>query len=178
MTEFVATKHILEAALLASGEALTIDELRALFDSDPGSDIIASALTELQHDWAGRAVELVCVADGWRFRTKPVVQSYLDRLFGGAPRPLGRAALEVLAIIAVQGPVTRGEIASVRGVEVSPQVLKNLEAQGWIEVVGHRDGPGRPALLDITDRLLADLGLKDRQSLVQALNHKPRDRIS
>ncbi|HNQ48571.1 SMC-Scp complex subunit ScpB [Hydrogenophilus hirschii] len=160
-------RRILEAILFAADRPLTIAELRQCFDPDPGSDIIASALAELQREWEGRALSLVCVAEGWRFRTVAEVQPYLARLFAQQNRHLSRAMLETLAIIAYQGPVTRGEISEIRGVELSPNLLRQLEARGWIEIVGHRDGPGRPALWAITPRLLSDLGLKSRDELPQ-----------
>lgn len=158
-------RRVLEAALLAADRPLPIEALRRCFDPDPGSDIIASALVELQREWEGRAVELICVAEGWRFRTHPAVQPYLDRLFAEAPKTLSRAALETLAIIAYQGPITRAELSEIRGVEVSAPLLRQLEARGWIEIVGTRDAPGRPPLWEITPRFLSDLGLASRDQL-------------
>ncbi|GAB6050319.1 hypothetical protein JCM16106_11650 [Hydrogenophilus islandicus] len=162
-------RHILEAVLLSADRPLAISELRLCFDPDPGNDIIASALAELQREWQGRAVELVCVAEGWRFRTVAAVQPYLDRLLNQTAKQLSRAALETLAIIASQGPVTRGEISEIRGVELSPNTLRQLEDRGWIEIVGHRDSPGRPPLWAITPHFLCDLGLKSRDELLAVL---------
>jgi segregation and condensation protein B len=158
-------KRILETALLTAGEPLGISELRRLFDEDLGADLVRKLLEELRQDWAGRGVELTCVASGWRFRSRPEYQRYLDRLNPQKPPKYSRAVMETLAIIAYRQPVTRGDIEEIRGVSVSPQVIKTLEARGWIEVVGHRDVPGRPALFGTTKAFLDDLDLRSLDEL-------------
>lgn len=158
-------KKILETALLTAGEPLGISELRRLFDEDLGADLVRKLLEELRQDWAGRGVELTCVASGWRFRSRPEYQRYLDRLNPQKPPKYSRAVMETLAIIAYRQPVTRGDIEDIRGVSVSPQVIKTLEARGWIEVVGHRDVPGRPALFATTKAFLDDLDLRSLDEL-------------
>lgn len=155
-----STKRIVEAALLAADEPLSLDVLRRLFEPDPGADILASVLADLQQEWRGKAVELVCTASGWRFRTRAEIQPWLDRLRAQRAPAYSRAVWETLAVIAYRQPVTRGDIEAIRGVTVSTPVLRTLEARGWIEVVGHRDGPGRPALYATTQRFLDDLGLR------------------
>jgi segregation and condensation protein B len=154
-------KRVLEAALFASAAPLPVNVLRQLFAQDPGSDIVRRLLDELRADWeaAGRGIELVQTASGWRFQTRAELQPYLDRLKNEKPPRYSRAVMETLAIIAYRQPVTRGGIEEIRGVAVSPNVLKTLESRGWIDVVGHRDTPGRPALFATTKRFLDDMGL-------------------
>lgn len=160
----VLNKHILEAALLTSYQPLEMDELKLLYEGNLTARQIEALLTELTQDWQGRGVELQQVASGWRFSAKVEMQPYLDRLNPQKPPKYSRAVMETLAIIAYHQPVTRGDIEEVRGVTVSSQILKTLEARGWIEVVGTRDTPGRPELLATTKQLLDDLNLN---SLVQ-----------
>lgn len=154
-------KLIIEAALLASPVPLQTSMLRLLFESDPGPDVARRLVEELRADWEAteRGVELARTASGWRFQTKPQYQVYLDRLKNEKPPRYSRAVMETLAIIAYRQPVTRGDIEDIRGVTVSAGVLKTLESRGWIDVVGHRDTPGRPALFATTRRFLDDLGL-------------------
>lgn len=158
-------KRVLEAALLAAQAPLAVSALRLLFDEDPGPELVRRLLDELRADWDGRGAELVQVAGGWRFRTRPEYQVYLDRLKQERPPKYSRAVLETLAIIAYRQPVTRGDIEDIRGVSVSPGVIKALETRGWIDVVGHRDVPGRPALLATTRAFLEDLGLRSLTEL-------------
>src|SRR5512145_3468312 len=158
-------KRILEAALLASQEPVNPTELKRLFDGEVGVDAIRKLLAELADDWKGRAVELVSLSSGWRFQTRPEFQPYLERLNPERAPRYSRAVMETLAIIAYRQPVTRGDIEDVRGVAVSPNVLKTLEARGWIDVVGHRDAPGRPALYATTKKFLDDLGLRSLSEL-------------
>lgn len=158
-------KLILETALLAAHEPLQLAELRKLFEEDPGTDMLRKLLDELRADWTERGVELVQLASGWRFQTKPEFQPYLDRLKNEKPPRYSRAVLETLAIIAYRQPVTRGDIEDIRGVAVSPNVLKTLEARGWIDSVGHRDAPGRPALYATTRKFLDDLRLRSLAEL-------------
>jgi segregation and condensation protein B len=152
-------KRILETVLLASTSPMTLTELRRVFDMELSGDDLKRALEELQKDWRGRGVELVQLAEGWRFQTKPDYQRYLDRVNPEKPPRYSRATLETLAIIAYRQPVTRGDIEDIRGVAVNAQMVRTLEERGWIEVVGHRHVPGRPALFGTTKQFLTDLGL-------------------
>jgi segregation and condensation protein B len=158
-------KTVLETALLSSQEPLSIADLRKLFDQELGADTIRRLLDELREAWTGRGVELVNLASGWRFQTRPELQPYLDRISPEKAPRYSRAVLETLAIVAYRQPVTRGDIEDVRGVTVSPGVIRTLEARGWIDVVGHRDAPGRPALYATTRKFLDDLGLRSLQEL-------------
>ena len=153
-------KRVIEAALLAASSPLAVSQLRRLFEPDPGSELVRRLLDELRTDWSDRGVELVQLASGWRFQTRAEYQVYLDRLKDERSPRYSRAVLETLAIIAYRQPVTRGDIEEVRGVAVSPSVIKTLESRGWIDVVGHRDTPGRPALFATTKRFLDDMGLR------------------
>ena len=152
-------KRILETALICSQQPLRIPELRDLFSDELGTDSIKLLLQEIQLEWSQRGVELVCVATGWRFQSLPEMSIYLDRLHPEKPPRYARATLETLAIIAYRQPVTRGDIEEIRGVSVNSLLIKQLEDRGWIEVVGHRDVIGRPALLATTKHFLEDLGL-------------------
>lgn len=158
-------KRVIETALLAAAAPLPVTSLRRLFETDPGPEFIRRLLDELRADWDGRGVELVQTAGGWRFGTRPEYQVFLDRLKEEKPPKYSRAVLETLAIIAYRQPVTRGDIEEIRGVAVSANVLKTLEARGWIDEVGHRDTPGRPALFATTRRFLDDLGLRSLTEL-------------
>ncbi len=158
-------KLVLETVLLAASEPLTVQALRRLLDEDPGADLVRRLLDELRSDWGGRGVELLCTASGWRFQTRPEFQVYLDRLKPEKVGRYSRAVLETLAIIAYRQPVTRGDIEAIRGVSVSPNVIKTLEARGWIDVVGHRETPGRPSLYATTARFLDDLRLRSLTEL-------------
>ena len=158
-------KIILETALLVSREPLSLNELKKLFDESLNAETLRKLLEELRQDWAGRGVELVNVASGWRFQSKPQYQHYLERLNPEKPPKYSRAVMETLAIIAYKQPVTRGDIEEIRGVVVSSQVLKTLESRGWIDIVGHRDVPGRPALYATTKAFLDDMNLRSLQEL-------------
>jgi segregation and condensation protein B len=158
-------KRILEAALLASHEPLALNDLRRLFGADMSIDTLRRLLEELREDWSGRAVELVNLASGWRFQTKAEFQPYIEKLLPEKPPRYSRAVMETLAIVAYRQPVTRGDIEDVRGVAVSGQIIQTLEARGWIDVVGHRETPGRPALYATTRKFLDDLGLRSLQEL-------------
>lgn len=158
-------KRIIEAALLASQEPLSLADLRRLFDEEIGPDTLRRLLDELRGDWSGRAVELVNLASGWRFQTRPDFQPFIDRLNPEKRPRYSRAVMETLAIIAYRQPVTRGDVEDIRGVAVSAQIIQSLESRGWIDVVGHRDTPGRPALYATTKAFLDDLGLRSLQEL-------------
>ena len=158
-------KRILETALLTSTEPLLPSELKKLSDAPLDNRQLESLLEELAQDWQGRGVELSLVANGWRFRAKPEMQQYLDRLNPQKSPRYSRAVLETLAIIAYHQPVTRGDIEEIREMAVSSQILKTLEARGWVEVVGTRDTPGKPELFATTKQLLDDLNLRALQEL-------------
>src|SRR5262249_13681265 len=153
-------KRVLETALICTQQPLPVRELRVLFNDELGADTVKELLGELQDDWAQRGVELVCVASGWRFQSRPAMREYLDRLHPEKPPKYTRATLETLAIIAYRQPVTRGDMEDIRGVTINAQLLKQLEDRGWIEVIGHREAPGRPALYATTRQFLDDLGLE------------------
>ncbi len=163
--DLTLVKRVLEAALLAAAEPLTLQQLRRLFSGSLDADSLRKILDEIREEWSDRAVELTAVASGWRFRVKPEFQSYLDRISGEKPPRYSRAVLETLAIIAYRQPVTRGDIEDIRGVAVSPPTLKALEERGWIDVVGHRETPGRPALFATTRKFLDDLNLRSLEEL-------------
>jgi segregation and condensation protein B len=158
-------KRILEAALLASSEPLSLADLRRLFDDELGAEPLKNLLGELREDWSGRAVELVGLASGWRFQTRPEFRPFVEKLQPEKPPRYSRAVMETLAIIAYRQPVTRGDIEDVRGVVVSTQIIQALESRGWIDIVGHRETPGRPALYATTKKFLDDLGLRSLQEL-------------
>jgi segregation and condensation protein B len=158
-------RRILEAALLTSSEPLSIGQLRKLFDQEVQVDLMRRLLEDLREEWHGRGLQLVQVASGWRFQTRPDTQSRIARLNPERPPRYSRAVMETLAIIAYRQPVTRGDIEEIRGVAVSTQVLRALENRGWIDVIGHREVPGRPELFGTTRRMLDDLGLRSLQEL-------------
>lgn len=158
-------KRVLETALICTPQPLAVRELRVLFNDELGADTIKELLGELQDDWALRGVELVCVATGWRFQSRPEMREYLDRLHPEKPPRYSRAALETLAIIAYRQPVTRGDMEDIRGVTINTQILKQLEDRGWVEVIGHREAAGRPALYATTRQFLDDLGLASLDQL-------------
>jgi len=158
-------KRVLEAALICSQQPLQLREMRVLFDDGLGLDTIKVLLQSLQNDWANRGVELVSVASGWRFQSKPGMREFLDRLHPEKPPRYTRATLETLAIIAYRQPVTRGDIEDIRGVTVNSLLLKQLEDRGWIEVIGHRETVGRPGLFATTKHFLDDLGLNSLDQL-------------
>jgi segregation and condensation protein B len=165
MLNLLDAKRILEAALLASQEPVNPTELKRLFDGEVGVEAIRKLLAELADEWKGRAVELVSLSSGWRFQTRPEFQPYLERLNPERAPRYSRAVMETLAIIAYRQPVTRGDIEDVRGVGVSSQIIQALESRGWIDVVGHRETPGRPALYATTTKFLDDLGLRSLEEL-------------
>jgi len=158
-------KTVLETALLANQSPLSIADLRRMFDEEIGPDTLRRLLDELRDDWRQRGVELVNLATGWRFQTRPCFQKYLERLNPEKPPRYSRAVLETLAIIAYRQPVSRGDIEDIRGVTVSPNIIRTLEQRGWIDVVGHREVPGRPALYATTKDFLNDLGLRSLPEL-------------
>ena len=158
-------KRVLEAALICAHQPMPLADMRALFADEIGTDALRELLEALARDWEGRGVELVALASGWRFQSRPEMREYLDRLNPEKPSRYSRAALETLAIIAYRQPVTRGDIEGIRGVAVSTQIMKQLEDRGWIEAIGHREAPGRPALFATTPQFLDDLGLANLSQL-------------
>jgi len=163
--DLARAKTALEAALLTSPEHLPVPELCKLFDGEIGPDLVRRMLDDLRQDYVQKPVELVCVASGWRFQSRPEFQRQLERLNPQKPPRYSRAVLETLAIIAYRQPVTRGDIEGIRGVSVSAGILKALEARGWIDIVGHREVPGRPALYSTTRSFLDDLKLRSLAEL-------------
>ena len=158
-------KRVLETALICAQQPLSMPALRALFDDRLGSDTLKSLLDELVQDWQGRGVELVPLATGWRFQSRPEMREFLDRLHPERPPKYSRAVLETLAIVAYRQPVTRGDIEDIRGVAVGTQIVKQLEDRGWIEAIGHREAPGRPSLYATTRSFLDDLGMASLDQL-------------
>jgi segregation and condensation protein B len=158
-------KRVLETALICSQQPLSVKEICTLFNESLGADTIKGLLEELQFDWGGRGVELVGVASGWRFQSRPEMREYLDRLHPEKPPRYTRATLETLAIIAYRQPVTRGDMEDIRGVTISSLLIKQLEDRGWVEVIGYRDAPGRPSLFATTRQFLDDLGLASLDQL-------------
>jgi segregation and condensation protein B len=158
-------KIVLEAALLAAQEPIPIAELRKMFDEEIGADTIRKLLEELREAWKERGVELATTASGWRFQTRSSYQKFLERIHPEKAPRYSRAVLETLAIVAYRQPVTRGDIEEVRGVTASAEVIGRLEERGWVEVIGHKEVPGRPALYATTKIFLDDLGLRSLQEL-------------
>ena len=158
-------KRVLETALICTPQPLHVRDMRSLFDDRLGVDTIKQLLADLQDEWAQRGVELVSVATGWRFQSRPEMREYLDRLHPEKPPRYTRAVLETLAFIAYRQPVTRGDMEDIRGVTINSMNLKQLEDRGWIESIGHREAPGRPALFATPRQFLDDLGLESLDQL-------------
>jgi len=158
-------KIILEAALLAAQEPLPVSELLKMFEDEIDAETVRVLLEELREAWSGRGAELVVTASGWRFQTRASLQKFLERIHPERAPRYSRAVLETLAIIAYRQPVTRGDIESVRGVSVSTEVIRRLEERNWVEVIGHKEVPGRPALYATTKTFLDDLGLRTLEEL-------------
>lgn len=167
-------KRVLETALLCSAQPLSLRDMRVLFDDVLGADTLRQMLADLQLEWAQRGLELVAVASGWRFQSRPEMRDFLDRLHPEKPPKYTRAALETLAIIAYRQPVTRGDMEDIRGVTINSQILKQLEDRGWVEVIGHRETVGRPGLYATTRQFLDDLGLAslDQLPLLSSVDHQ------
>ena len=158
-------KRVLETALICASQPLPLRDMRVLFADEIGHDTLRSLLDELTREWEGRGVELVALATGWRLQSRPEMREYLDRLNPEKPPKYSRAVMETLAIIAYRQPVTRGDIEDIRGVTVASQIIKQLEDRGWVEAIGYRESPGRPALLATTKQFLDDLGLASLEQL-------------
>lgn len=158
-------KRVLETALICAQQPLPLREMGALFNGVLTADSLKLVLEDLQNDWSGRGVELVHVATGWRFQSRPQMREFLDRLHPEKPPRYSRATLETLAIIAYRQPVTRGDMEDIRGVTINSLLLKQLEDRGWVEVIGHRETVGRPALFATTKQFLDDLGVESLDQL-------------
>ena len=158
-------KRILETALICAQQPLQVRDMRVLFDEEIGADTLKMLLLDLQQDWSFKGVELVNVATGWRFQSRPEMREFLDRLAPEKPPKYTRAVLETLAIIAYRQPATRGDMEDIRGVTINGLILKQLEDRGWIEVIGHRESVGRPALFATTKQFLDDLGIESLDQL-------------
>ena len=161
----VDAKRVLETALICSQQPLPLRDMRALFSDSLGGDSLKNLLEELKDDWSAKGVELISVATGWRFQSRPEMREYLDRLHPEKPPRYTRATLETLAIIAYRQPVTRGDMEDIRGVTINSLLIKQLEDRGWVEVIGHREAAGRPALYATTRQFLDDLGLHSLDQL-------------
>jgi segregation and condensation protein B len=172
-------KRVLETALICTQQPIAARELSALFQDQLGMDTIKNLLSDLQLDWAQRGAELVQVATGWRFQSRPEMRAYLDRLHPEKPPKYSRAAMETLAIIAYRQPATRGDMEDIRGVTINSMIIKQLEDRGWVEVIGHRESVGRPALYATTRQFLDDLGLSSLDQLPALENpHNPLDALA
>jgi segregation and condensation protein B len=158
-------RRVLETALICAPQPLTVRELGVLFDGEVAADTLKTMLADLQLEWVGRGVELVQVASGWRFQSRPAMRPFLDRLHPEKPPKYTRAAMETLAIIAYRQPATRGDMEDIRGVTINSLIIKQLEDRGWVEVIGHRETVGRPALFATTRQFLDDLGLASLDQL-------------
>lgn len=158
-------KRVLETALICASQPLPLRDMRVLFADEIGADTLRSMLDELSREWEGRGVELVALSTGWRLQSRPEMRVYLDRLNPEKPPKYSRAVMETLAIIAYRQPVTRGDIEDIRGVTVASQIIKQLEDRGWVEAIGYRESPGRPALFATTRQFLDDLGLASLEQL-------------
>jgi len=172
-------KRVLETALICTQQPIAARELSALFQDQLGMDTIKTLLSDLQLDWAQRGAELVQVATGWRFQSRPEMRVFLDRLHPEKPPKYSRAAMETLAIIAYRQPATRGDMEDIRGVTINSMVIKQLEDRGWVEVIGHRESVGRPALYATTRQFLDDLGLASLDQLPALENpHNPFEALA
>jgi segregation and condensation protein B len=158
-------KRILETALICAQQPLQVRDMRVLFEEEIGADTLKTLLLDLQQDWSFKGVELINVATGWRFQSRPEMREFLDRLTPEKPPKYTRAVLETLAIIAYRQPATRGDMEDIRGVTINGLILKQLEDRGWIEVIGHRESVGRPALFATTKQFLDDLGIESLAQL-------------
>lgn len=173
----VDAKRVLETALICAHQPLPLRDMRTLFGDSLGSDTLKTLLDELKDDWSERGVELVGVASGWRFQSRPEMREFLDRLHPEKPPRYTRATLETLAIIAYRQPVTRGDMEDIRGVSISSLLIKQFEERGWVEVIGHRDAPGRPGLYATTKLFLNDLGLQSLNQLPLLDGSNPQNTV-
>ncbi len=172
--------RILEAALLAAGRPLTLDQLAALFEPHerPDKRALRAAITRIAEACATRGIELKEVASGWRFQVKSALSPWISRLWEERPGRYSRALLETLALIAYRQPITRGEIEEIRGVSVSSSIMRTLQERGWVRVVGHRDAPGRPAMYGTTREFLDYFGLRSLEDLPTLQELKDVDQLT
>ena len=176
MMNMVQALKVLETALICASQPVSLRDMRLLFNDELTADTLKTLLSDLAQTWTGRGVELIQVATGWRFQSRPEMRPYLDKLHPEKPPRYTRATLETLAIIAYRQPVTRGDMEDIRGVTINSLLLKQLEDRGWIEVIGHREAVGRPALFATTKQFLDDLGLPSLNALPALMhNQSPTD---
>jgi segregation and condensation protein B len=172
-------RNVVEAALLAAGRPLTMDELLAVFDErdGPTAEVLLAAIAALRGEYENRGLELVEVASGFRIQIRASVAEPVSRLWQERPAKYSRAMLETLALIAYRQPITRGEIEDVRGVVVSTNILRTLQERGWVREVGHKEVPGRPALYGSAPQFLDDFNLKSLDQLPQLPEIKDLDQL-
>ena len=171
-------KRVLETALICAQQPLPIREMGVLFNGALAPDSIKLVLEDLQNEWSEKGVELAQVATGWRFQSRPHMREFLDRLHPEKPPRYTRATLETLAIIVYRQPVTRGDMEDIRGVTINSLILKQLEDRGWVDVIGHRETVGRPALYATTKQFLDDLGVISLDELPAINNGNPFEEIA
>lgn len=174
MAQTIEPSILIETALLTSPVALTVEDLSRLFDGRLDRDAITHELGRLAFFWMDRGLRLELTQSGWRFQSAPEMAAALSKLTEEKPARYSRAVLETLAIIAYRQPATRGDIEEIRGVTVNPNVIRQLEERGWIEVIGHRESPGRPALFATTGSFLDDLGLRSLADLPPLAGSEPK----
>lgn len=174
MAQTIEPSILIETALLTSPVALTVEDLSRLFDGRLDSDAITHELGRLAFFWMDRGLRLELTQSGWRFQSAPEMAAALSKLTEEKPARYSRAVLETLAIIAYRQPATRGDIEEIRGVTVNPNVIRQLEERGWIEVIGHRESPGHPALFATTGSFLDDLGLRSLADLPPLAGSEPK----
>lgn len=162
---FSYIKQVIEACLLTANDIIDLEQITSIFDGQVSSEVIIEIIEEIKNDYSDRGIELIRVASGYRFRSRPEFQSYLNKLYQTKPARYSRAVMETLSIIAYRQPVTRGEIENIRGVAINSNIVQTLFDRGWIEVVGHKQLPGRPELLATTNKFLDDLGLSSLEEL-------------
>lgn len=163
--QFSHLKKVVEACLLTANDIIDLEQLAAVFDHQLSNSSLEKILAEIADDYADRGIELLKIASGYRFRSKPEYQSYLNKLYQTKPARYSRAVMETLAIIAYRQPVTRGEIENIRGVTINSTIIQTLFDRGWIEVVGHKQIPGKPELLATTSKFLDDLAIQSLEEL-------------
>ncbi len=163
--QFSHLKKVIEACLLTANDIVDLEQLATVFDNQISNSSLEKILAEIAEDYAERGIELLKIASGYRFRSKPEYQSYLNKLYQTKPARYSRAVMETLAIIAYRQPVTRGEIENIRGVTINSTIIQTLFDRGWIEVVGHKQIPGKPELLATTSKFLDDLAIQSLEEL-------------
>lgn len=165
MDSILHIKKVVEACLLTANDIVDHEQLAAVFDHQISHEKLRSIIEEIRQDYDEKGIELLKIASGYRFRSKPEYQSYLNKLYSTKPARYSRAVMETLAIISYRQPVTRGEIENLRGVAINSNIIQTLFERGWIEVVGHKQLPGKPELLATTNKFLDDLGIQSLEEL-------------